>query len=930
MTAIVPDVTVVVIVYNDAERLPRAVDSVLRQTLSNLEVVIADDCSTDSTPEVAARLAASDPRVRHVRLEQNSGGCSAPRNKGIEVSRAPYLMFLDSDDELPKHACKSMLLAIEESGVDFVTGEVERYFEATGKTGLWYPDLFTERQIVSGITEKPEMLFDHLSTNKIYRKAFIERHSLRFPEGIHYEDQLFSARAFVLAKSFEIVPWVVYRWRLADAAPAELSISSSRHKMQNVADRLKVATMVDDFVLSDDRSDTLKVDKDYKFLRHDFRLYLGDLPLRDMEWVEEFAELTTPYLATLTPEAFERLPRDERVCLHLLRTGRLAEAVDQARTLGRKDVAPRHAVIEGETTYWGSTPPDTEEGRRELDISELRPAEQPFLTALLRHEVESAEPEGSGLRLRIRTYDPGRVLASLSPSGRINLATTGAALRVPFALNPVAPGEYVGEVHLDLAKVPVSVNGFKSRRHPTITVVHDDQSNTRVLLAPLDMRPLTRPITYHRIGTHSLRVECEPRGIRRLEITWTRIGAFKEISRLGPVQRNIKRRIKRARKRLDSHENKATAYRMLTKLPVRKGLALFETVEGKGYLDNPRYIHEELVRQGRDIDVVWSYSGDTSSFPEGVKLVRRGSWQYVRMMARAQYWVDSHNLPSIYGKRPGNKYLQTWHGQTMKTIGFDVPSLRGGTQQARDKHQEMVNRWDVLISPSAEFERTFVPANNFKGNVIRAGYPRNDVLVRWSEPEQLERAAELRQRLEVPDDAKVLLYAPTFRDGARGSGSSLRIDLRELVDGLGPDWIVVVRAHYYDRFQVPTDLSHVLRDGSGIPDVNDLLLAADVLVTDYSSLMFDYANIGRPILLFVDDYETYKHGDRGTYYDLEDIAPGPMLRETSELVEALEDLDGVRAEYGERYLRFQEMFCSYETGHASKAVVDAFFGEDDK
>ncbi|MEU0938638.1 MULTISPECIES: CDP-glycerol glycerophosphotransferase family protein [unclassified Embleya] len=919
--------SVVVIVYNDAERLPRAVRSVLAQTLNSLEVIIADDCSTDTTPDVARELEAADPRVRYVRLEHNSGGCSAPRNRGIEVSRAPYVMFLDSDDELPPHACKSLLLTLEKSGADFATGDVERYFEATGRTALWYPDLFLEEEVVHGLQEKPEMLFDHLSTNKMYRREFIEEHGLRFPVGIHYEDQLFSAQAFSLAKSFVVVPWVVYRWYLA-AANEKLSISSSRHKMQNVVDRMTVARLVDEFFVQAGQSRALKTAKDHKFLRHDFRLYLGDLPHRPKEWVAGFAEATVPYLATLNDEAYALLPPDERICLYLLRAGRLEETVEQARILGRPKVAPRYVTRADDRAYWGRVVPETAEARENLDVTERHYENQVFETAILRHEVESFRTEGTALVLRLRTYDPGLLLGDEPVEARVNLGTTGRIMRTPFRLLPDGPGEFAGEVTLELADVPLGINGFVGRRHPTVTLRQGDLTNTNILLGQLGFTPLARRITYRRIERHSVRIECEPAGAGRFQITWDRTGAFKEVKRLGPIQRRIKRKVKAARKKLNSHENKATIYRALTRLPVRKGLVLFESVEGKGYLDNPRYIHEELVRQGRPVDVVWSYAGDTSTFPEGVKLVRRGSWQYVHTMARAQFWVDSHNLPSIYAKRPETHYLQTWHGQTMKTMGFDVPSLRNAADDAQSKHQAMVDRWDLLVSPSEEFERTFVPANKYTGDLLRTGYPRNDVLVRWEEPEQLERAQEARNRLGVPDGARVLLYAPTFRDGGRNTGSSIRVDLRELVDNLDDDWIIVVRAHYYDRFTVPAELAHVVRNGSNFPDVNDLLLASDALLTDYSSLMFDYANLRRPILLFVDDYENYKHGERGTYYDLEEIAPGPMLRETSELVDVLRDLDPVVEEYAERYEKFHTMFCSYETGHASRTVVDAFFGEE--
>ncbi|MEV4441554.1 CDP-glycerol glycerophosphotransferase family protein [Streptomyces sp. NPDC049577] len=361
------------------------------------------------------------------------------------------------------------------------------------------------------------------------------------------------------------------------------------------------------------------------------------------------------------------------------------------------------------------------------------------------------------------------------------------------------------------------------------------------------------------------------------------------------------------------------------RLPIDDHLVVFEALEGRGYADSPRAVHEELLRRGLPLRAVWSCTGDRSSYPPGTELVERGSWEYARTIARARYWVDSHGFPRPYAKRPGTRYLQTWHGQALKHMGFDVPELRLATPERRAAHQEMIARWDALICPSEEFERTFVRANRYTGELLRTGLPRNDVLVRWNDPEQRDRAAATRERLQIPDGRKVLLYAPTFRDGERGSGASLRADLPALVRAAGEEWTIVVRPHYYERFTVARELGHAVRDGRPFADLNDLLLASDALLTDYSSVMFDYTNLGRPVLLYADDYEEYRTAVRGTYYDLAEIAPGPVLTTTGELVAALRDLDAVREEWAGPYARFQARFNPYETGRSAKAVVDLFF-----
>ncbi|KNB49309.1 bifunctional glycosyltransferase/CDP-glycerol:glycerophosphate glycerophosphotransferase [Streptomyces caatingaensis] len=910
-----PDVSVVVIVHNDAERLPRAVRSVLAQSLRNLEALVVDDGSTDATPAVVRRLAAADPRVRPLRLPVNSGGCGTPRNAGIGAARAPYVMFLDSDDELPYHACKSLLLTAERTGADLVAGEVTRLFEDTGATGLWYPRLFEEPREVAGIAEAPEFFLDHLSTNKLYRTDFLARHRLRFPEGVHYEDQDFSARAYTLAERFAVVPWPVYTWRLD---PRAASITAGRHRLRGVMDRVAVARLTDAF-LEERGHAALRPAKDEAFLRHDIRLHLGDLPHQGPGWAREFAAVVTPYLAGLAPRAIAALPREQRICQYLLGAGRHAEAADCARTLDRPLIAPRHTVRVDRRTYWGADLPPDAHAAAELDITDWHVAEQPFATAALRHEVTGVTPLGTRLHLSLRTHDPARLLAG-PVTAELRLAVRAAPLTVPFAYAPAPDDATVrtADLVLDLGRARLGPQGFAGRRHPVVALDRLGLHRADPLLATPGAPGLRA-----RIDGHDVRVGCEDRGAGRLEIRWERTGARARAEALAPRLAPARRLARRA----TGPGARALACRGLHRLPMADDLVVFEALEGRGYADSPRCIHEELVRRGLPLRAVWSYSGSRAGYPDGVTLVRRGSWEHVRAVARARYWVDSHGFPAHLAKRPGTRYLQTWHGQALKHMGFDVPELRLAGPGRRRAHQAMIGRWDALVAPSPEFERTFVRANGYTGTLLRTGLPRNDALVRWNEPAQRERAAAARERLQIPDGSRVLLYAPTFRDGARGSGASVRADLAELVRRTGGAWTVVVRPHYYERYTVPRELGHAVRDGRQFADLNDLLLASDALLTDYSSVMFDYVNLGRPVLLYADDYDRYRTALRGTYYDLPDIAPGPLITTTGELVAALGDLGAVREEWEGAYERFRARFNPYETGASSKAVVDLFFAE---
>ncbi|MEU0336906.1 glycosyltransferase family 2 protein [Streptomyces sp. NPDC006193] len=536
-----PDVTVTVIVYNDAARLPRAVASLRAQTHANIEIVISDDHSTDDTPSVARELAAQDHRIRYLRLPENSGGCSAPRNRAIEIARAPYLMFLDSDDELPPRAVESLLAAHREREVDFTMGAVRRVRVDNGRRSTWMPHLVAEHRTVEGIEADPRLFFEHLSTSKMYARSFLDRHRLRFPEGIHYEDQLFSAQAYCLAKAFTIIPEPVYIWYIEPfAAASSASISNQRHKISNVRDRVHVQRLIDDFLVSSGHAG-LREDKDYKFLKHDFRMYAGDLPYRDQEWLTAFADLVNPYLDTLAPEAYARLPRPERVVLELLREGRPADAQQAARGLGHP-VAPRQVTTDtAGVPYWGDRVPSTDRARRELDLSELELDTRPFPTAQFRHEITSLTTgAGPSLTLAVRTYDPGLRLPVGPQRACLLLSPGGRRMTVPFRLDPVRPGVFEGTVRLDLAAAPLPLQGFEGVRHPLIRLDQQGLANSGLLLAPLDFPARTIRINY-RSGTapHEVTVEPEGRNPGRLQLRWRPVGVTARVVR--PVVRRVAR-----------------------------------------------------------------------------------------------------------------------------------------------------------------------------------------------------------------------------------------------------------------------------------------------------------------------------------------------------------------------------------------------------
>jgi CDP-glycerol glycerophosphotransferase len=259
-------------------------------------------------------------------------------------------------------------------------------------------------------------------------------------------------------------------------------------------------------------------------------------------------------------------------------------------------------------------------------------------------------------------------------------------------------------------------------------------------------------------------------------------------------------------------------------------------------------------------------------------------------------------------------------------MGFDEPALERASEAERQAHRAMIARWDCLLVPSEYFIDTFVRSYDYRGALLRCGLPRNDPLVQGISAE--ERTQRLHA-LNLPTDRKLILYAPTFRavDEHRKPLTEL-IDLRSMHRELGDEFFLMVRAHYLDRLHVSRRYAAFARDLSAHHDVSDLLLLADVLVTDYSSVMFDYANLGRPMVFFAYDYDDYVRDERGTYVELTQIAPGPVVHDAQALIGALKSSDDTR-DHQERYAEFKKRFCTYETGQAARTVVHEFFGGED-
>jgi CDP-glycerol glycerophosphotransferase len=322
---------------------------------------------------------------------------------------------------------------------------------------------------------------------------------------------------------------------------------------------------------------------------------------------------------------------------------------------------------------------------------------------------------------------------------------------------------------------------------------------------------------------------------------------------------------------------------------------------------------------------VWITRDGQFAVPDGGRVVVHASREHYELATRARILVSNMLQPDWYRRPAGQLYLQTWHGTPLKRICLDVerPQFLNGMAY-HDRVRKDVANWDALLSANTFSTPIFRRAFGFDGDILEYGYPRNDLL---RSPDSAGRAAGIRRRLGLRADQRIVLYAPTWRDDATtraaGYGFPRHLDLDAVARALGTDHVMLVRAHQMIREALVTGATDGrVIDVTSYADIADLLLIADVLITDYSSAMFDFAVTGRPMLFLTYDLERYRDRLRGFYFDFEAEAPGPLLRTTDDVIAALRGLEDVSRGYRAAYDAFAAKFCSLEDGQAAVRAVD--------
>lgn len=876
--------SVVVIAYNNELYIREALESLLEQTYDNLEIVVVNDASTDSTGDIIDDFVNGRPNFKAIHLEENSGGCSTPRNTGINNSTGEYIMFLDGDDWYTNDACEKMVVALNKSHSDFVAGQVIR----TNNYEIWYHNqIYSKERNNINVREFPMLLFDSLSVNKIYKRSFLDRHSLRFPEGIHYEDIVFTGKAYFLADSVSVIPEPIYYWRVVEDANVK-SITNQRSDYQNFKNRINAHRQLDDFIKKNNYT-LYQPHKNNKFLRHDLKLYTNDYKYFDEEYKNKFNDLVYKYLNDVMDEySFIYLPEPERIMYYLLYIGDREGFEDFIRYKDGLETTMNRVYSIGKQYYFHQAK-DTSNEEHEKFLKLKKPELQYELKDIVLKDhifsftakvnLFSIEKSNTNYLWRLKNKHTGEII----------YAENNNKEKVSFNISEVHPGNYyltllikhMGVVHKKLVKLS-EVKG---------------SSNLQVNNGNLIKRVY---VNYK----NSLAIKVIPQK------------RFNKIKWFFKIRKPISQKGKRS---LLSVKLRKVIYKIIENLPVNRKWIIFESHMGKQYSDSPKYIYAHLYDKNKKYKYIWSFENPNSiNIPGPAVKVKRNSLRHYYYLNRAKFWVDNQGLVHLAKKKSNQVYLQTWHGTPLKKMGFDQKTSISKIGINRLELQK--NAWDYFISQNPYSTKIFKKAFRYSGEILETGYPRNDILLNY--PSDL--VVEIKQNIRVSNSANLILYAPTFRDWDKDGFQKMYNDILRISSNIDSQTVLLLRLHYLLSEQMANiTLPHNVIDVSKYQDVQELYIVTDILITDYSSVMFDYSILKRPIIFYCYDLEEYT-ARRGLYFNLHDNAPGPLCFTIEDVLNFILSPNYLDS-YKGRLEQFNQEFAMHEDGNATIKVVEKVF-----
>ena len=344
-------------------------------------------------------------------------------------------------------------------------------------------------------------------------------------------------------------------------------------------------------------------------------------------------------------------------------------------------------------------------------------------------------------------------------------------------------------------------------------------------------------------------------------------------------------------------------------------LIVFESMWGSKYSCNPQYIYEYIIKHYPQYKCVWALNDERTPIKGNGIRVRRGSQEYYHYLFTAKYLFNNVNFPNEYIKREGQIEVQTMHGTPLKTLGLEVPG-DFVTQASREAYIKKNERWNYLIVQGEFMKNKAYDCFNFSKTILECGYPRTDMLFNVSEAEK----NRLKKQLNIPIDKKVILYTPTWR---KKGTFDMVLEIEEMRKHLSEEYVLLVRLHHFSK---PDDSfvadNKFVFDFNSYRSVEDLYLITDVLITDYSSVMFDFALLDKPMIFFTYDLVDYRDNLRGMYFDIEKEAPGPLVFNTNEIISVIQNIDEEMKKYQDNIIAFHKKYLTYENGDSCSKIVE--------
>lgn len=362
---------------------------------------------------------------------------------------------------------------------------------------------------------------------------------------------------------------------------------------------------------------------------------------------------------------------------------------------------------------------------------------------------------------------------------------------------------------------------------------------------------------------------------------------------------------------------------------------IFSVFQGRSYACSPKAIYEYMISHNDfwDYTFIWAFNrpDDKKKYfhDNRTKIVKSNSEEFFRYLYSSKYWVFNFKTPDFYIKTDKHIFLQCWHGTPLKKLGRDIEIEGNAGSSLKKVHQTYLDdarKYDYFISPSRYSSEKFISSFglNILGKesiILEEGYPRNDFLFNYTQRNVLQ----IKESLNIPEDKKVILYAPTFRDNlyTKGVGHTyeLGVNILRLKEELSDNYVLLLRLHYFvaNRIDI-SQFEGFAYNVSGYDDINDLYVISDMLITDYSSVFFDYADLNKPILFYMYDLDEYKNDIRDFYIDLTEL-PGPIYEKEIELIQGVKNVESIELKYEKKYKTFKSTFNYLDDGHATERVL---------